>query len=326
MMQTFRCPHCGKLLDTDNQLGTTVSCPHCDEPFDLAPARLAARGSGLLYKVLVPLGYVLFVGVPLALTVMFLKNRAEEVQREEQAQKQEQKQERPPVVVRPKDDPPRPKPPHKRPVGPKVTEPDEPDAPDVKPKDELPPAHAPVTPPVVHAVAPCPREVPVIEVAPDPRRIVWRVPPGRFTGAWQSFNGVDLRVADVVVTKVPLVNGRGIESESRGPQLVVVIEARANALGKKRELKSWTYGRHRYFAGFLANRAVLPFFDTDLGTRVHTGLPAVQPLAPDGPPARDVIVFTLPPAGAGELSLRLDGDRVGETKDLWFKVPESAWK
>lgn len=340
MLRTFKCPHCGRMLDTDHRFGVTVPCPHCDQPFELAPSRLA--GSGGLYKVLVPIGYVLFVAVPLVLTIVFVMNRAERVQREEDEaarvaalqeaeREREREREREKERERAKPRPPRddkPKPPRKKPDEPK---PD--DVSPAKPVVEVPPKPAkpkgdppPVRPVVEYAVAPGPREVPLIDVAPEPRRIVWAIPKGTFEGPWQPFDGVDLRVANVVLTKVPLVNGQGAERESPGPALVVVVEARARGAAKKRVLKSWTFGREHYFAGFFANGAVLPFFDTALGTKVNTGVPVAQPLDPNGTPARDVIVFAPPPAGAGELSLRLDGDRVGETKDLWLKVPESAWK
>lgn len=335
MLNVFVCPNCGKKLKTDQGVGQTIPCPYCEEPFEISREHAAAKNE-LLFKLAIPIGYVLFVAVPLGLTIWYLTTRTEKPKEAVEAtpapvqvNRNDPKPPAPRPVVRPRkdgkpkadvdpeDDP--------EPVLPPKPEPPAP----AKPKAEESPKPEPPAPPVEKtelAVAPEPRELPEVFVAPEPREIVWKLPPLNFATPWQKVGAVDLRAAGVAVVRVPIIDGKERVRDSAQPMLVVVIEVRMNTSTKKRELQSWTHGQKRYMVGFLAGGKDLMHIDLPLGSKVHSGIPLRQPLPQDGEPVHDVMVFAVPPADAGELSLRLDAERFGESGDVWVKIPTAAWK
>ena len=342
MLQVFKCPHCRKLLETNQEAGDEIACPYCEEEFTLREGHAVQKSATreTLFRLAIPLGYVLFVAVPLGLTVWFFVSRAERQQKEAAeaaevaaaaevtatAEARKRGAEKPPA-------PPAPRPLRK----PKIVAPGEPGTPESdpvppepkRPEPEVPESKTPEpkAPEPEVEVAPEPRELPEVAVAPAPREIVWKLPPMEPVTPWQRAGAVDLRVAGAAILRVPIVDAKEQVRESAQPMLVVVIEVRMNVATKKRDLLSWTHGQVRYMAGFLAGGKDLPHLDLPLGSKVHTGLPLKQPIPPpDEDPVRDILVFTAPPEGAGELSLRLDGERLGEPTDIWFKIPPTVWK
>src|SRR4051812_7766295 len=165
MLSVFKCPHCRKLIETNLENGQTIDCPYCEEPFELGPEHVARKGAGneALFRLAIPVGYVLFVAVPLALTIWYLARRAEEKPKEAveapaQVAPGNRNEPRPPArPVRPKKD-----------ATPKA-DPEEPDddpaaRPGPKPPVPVPPG---VPPEPVPPTAP--PIVPELAVAPEPR-------------------------------------------------------------------------------------------------------------------------------------------------------------
>jgi hypothetical protein len=74
MLKAFQCPNCGKKLQTDQGEGQTIPCPYCEEAFTLSREHAAQKNaaSELFFRLAIPIGYVLFVAVPLGLTVWYL--------------------------------------------------------------------------------------------------------------------------------------------------------------------------------------------------------------------------------------------------------------
>ncbi len=341
MLKLYKCPNCQKVIETNQELCAEIACPYCDKEFAIRAAHEVRKDAGrdALFRVAIPIGYVLFVAVPLALTIWFFVNRAEKQQQALDAEAQAAQEAK---VAR--DEKPAPAPRPKRPPkqkGDDGTKPD-PDEPEAKPDPKRPPESVPEPKPVETKVepepkpkpaepdldvAPEPRELPEVFVAPEPRAIAWKLPPMEYESPWQKVGSVDLRVAGVAITKVPIIDAKEQITESEKPMLVVVMEVRLNNLTRKRDLNSWTYGQARYMIAFTGGGRQLAHIDVPLGSKVNTGLPYKQPIPQDGTAVRDVMVFAAPPDGSGELSIRLDGDRVGEgSADIWFKIPPSAWK
>ncbi len=340
MLTTVKCPHCRRLIGTDQEVGQAIPCPYCQEEFDIEPD-LIVRSSPLknaIIKLCIPLGYVLFVAVPMGFTIWFLANRAEKQEQEEArdavadvrpAVKQPPapriKQPRPkidnagPAVVAPPDK--KGEPPEKeKPPAPEVVVPSQPVAPPVVPPVVPPPAPAVVPPP-----APPARDE--VHVAPEPHDPPWRVVLVEPEVKWQTVGAVDVRLVGYAATKVPLIDAKDRVSESARPLLVIVVDVRMSATAKvKRELLSWTDPFAIHAAMFMANNTEVPPNQFPRGTKLNAGFPAKQPLPADRTPVRDVLVFTIPPDGAGELSLRLAGERCGEPSDIWFKIPADSWK
>lgn len=346
MLKVFECPHCHRPIETNQAAGDEIACPYCEEGFTLRASHEVQKSAAreALFRIAIPLGYVLFVAVPLGLTVWFFVNRAEQQQKEAvaaaeaaetaatEARKRasDAKPPAPPIVRPPR------KPMVGTPGNPGATEPDPREEPEPKvtepvgtgskdPKEADPKVREP-KPKVELVLAPEPHEVPEVEIAPAPRVSGWKLPPMDYVSPWQKVGAVDLRVAGVAILRVPIADAKEQVRESAQPALVVVVEVRMNTSTKKRDLLSWTYGQNRYMVGFTASGKDLPHFEIPLGSKVNSGLPLKQPIPSDGDTVRDLLVFQVPSEGAGELSLRLDGQRFGEPVDVWVKIPTTAWK
>ncbi len=323
MLNVFRCPNCEKKLKTDQVVGQSIPCPYCKEVFTISEedAYVPDPTRELLIKLAIPLGYVLFVAVPLGLTLLYFATRDEKKPVADT-----------PVVKNEKKPAPAPRPRKEKgapvPGGPANPDPDpDPDPETMPPTTPMPTVPTPPVPKVQLAIAPPPRRLPdpdEVFVVPEPREVLWNLPT-LYDSPWQKVGSVDLRLARVAVGRVPIIDGKEQVRDSAQPMLVLVIEVRANAGDKKRELQSWTHGRFHYSVAFAGGKDLL-HPDLPLGSRVHSVLPLKQPLPADGEPVRDILVFTAPPDGAGEVSVRLDGDRCGETGDIWFKIPAAALK
>jgi hypothetical protein len=329
MLKAFKCPKCQGGLQTDQEMGEKITCPHCDRPFTLRPSHAVDKNSAgeAFAKIAIPIGYVLFVAIPLVGTIWYFSTRTEDPPKKppEVAEVRDPDRDREREPEKEKKLPVPPRPPRKvvtpgtpgTPVDPE--DPDPKENPDPKPPDPKPKG-------VEVAVAPEPREVQEVELAPEPREILWKIPYTGYESKWQTVGLVDLRVAGVAVSKAPIIDGKGQVKDSPNPMLVIAIETRVNVPNKKRELSSWTAARRRYSAAFLASGKELFQPELPLGSKYNTGLPVQQLMPPDCTPVRDLLIYELPPPGAGELSLRLEADRVNESGDIWFKIPESAWK
>lgn len=326
MLTVVKCPHCRRLIGTDQEVGLAIPCPHCRAEFEIE-RHMLVRSSPLknaLIKLCIPLGYVLFVAVPMGFTIWFFANRGEEQEKAQPEVAEVKPGVRPPVAPRPqprqqrpkRDDPDPPRPrqkPKQRPDDPEpeVTEPP------VEPAFPLPPAVA---------VAPAPRERIVIPVAPEPHAPLWPATLSGSPSAWQKVGAVDVRVAGFAVAKVPLVSGGGRESESPRPLLVVVTEVRINTTTKTREFVAWRRGQEQPAALFKHDGEAVPAPQFQLGTKLGAGPPDKQAVPADGTPVRGVLLFAVPPDGAGELKLRLGAERCGEFGDIWFTIPADSWK
>ena len=318
MLNVFRCPNCEKKLRTDQAEGQSIPCPYCKEVFTISAedAVVPDPERERLMRLAIPLGYVLFVAVPLVLTVLFLTRRAERQERNAAEAAQAARVE----TKEPAPRPPAPKPKRKE-KGPNV-----PDGPAPDP-DPVPAGPTAPEPKAELAVAPEPRAVPApveVFVAPEPHAVFWNLPT-LYESPWQKVGDVYLRISRVSVGRVPVIDGKEQVRDTAQPMLVVVVEVRTLAAEKKRELSSWTDRRLHHSAAFLGAKE-LPHPDIPLGSRVHSGVPAKQPLPADGEPVRDVLVFVAPPDGAGDVSVRLDAERCGETGDIWFNIPAAALK
>ncbi len=327
MLQVIKCPNCRGLIETDQVAGQTIPCPHCEQAFEIQPELVVPSRNlrNAIIKLCIPLGYVLFVAVPIGLTIWYFASRAEEQAKNE-----------PPTEVKEKQKPaPAPAPKKREKKGP-VEEPEETLPPNPNPRITDPghesearpvpkkvPDDTPVIEPEPIAIAPLPREV-TTPVAPEPRRVYWKIPLLEYSSEWQKVGLVDLRIAGLAVSKVPFADREERITDSSTPLLVIVIEVRRNASGKQRELLSWA--NTGYAALFVENgKSPMPL-EFPSGKKPYTGFVPKQTIPEDGTAVRDVLFFTLPAEGSGELSLRLDGDRCGENKDIWFKIPATALK
>src|SRR4051794_25780104 len=68
-LRIVKCPDCGSRLETSLKIGELIQCPTCDEVFRVARGNIVSQVGGVketLARVAIPLGYVLFVGLPFA--------------------------------------------------------------------------------------------------------------------------------------------------------------------------------------------------------------------------------------------------------------------
>jgi hypothetical protein len=328
-LKTLKCPNCGSLLETDIEFGESLQCPSCEDAFTVRRGHVQHAPSGL-YKLLIPIGYVLFLVVPVGGAVYFFATR-------EQPKPEPQPQ---PVVVvqQPGGDDPRPKPkPQPRPKRKVPRQPGEPivpggedDEPEVAvaphPREASSGSSRPVA--VVLPVAPEPHDAPPeILVAPSPRLIFWKGAGVAFTSNWEKCGAVDVRVSHVAVTHYPIHNPVADTTEqSKTPALVVVVEARVNDPKRDRALLSWTNLAVHYAAVFFDGGRELAPRAIPTGRRLHTGATFPMSLPREGTAVQDVLLFEVPPQGTRELELRLPGHRVQENGDIWLKIPASAWE
>jgi hypothetical protein len=130
---------------------------------------------------------------------------------------------------------------------------------------------------------------------------------------------------------VPVIDAKEHISESQNPLFVVIIEVRKNSPSRIRTLLSWQRFKDSRVTSYvpcviyLADDKELPLGKLP-GGKLNAGLPDKQPLPDDGTSVRDILLFSVPPDNAGDLQLRLDAERCGESGDIWFKIPSMAWK
>jgi len=336
-LNVVKCPDCRARIETSFQRGELVQCPSCDEVFRVDSTNLQASRGGVketLARVAIPLGYVLFVGLPFAGVMYWLSTQDGAKPREQPAEPDVAAAPLAPLAVVPKKAPVNPFPRETRPrpdpagpasgVEPGPPEPPEPTEPE--PAKNAKPATPPPLPEPVE-VAPEPREVVVIDEAPEPREVLWRFPTTGWESKWQTLGAVDLRLAHVGVARYPVRMSKGDVVESTAPALVVVVEARLNDPTKERSLLAWTYGVAHYKTLFVggSNKEV-PSRQLPSGARLNHGLVFPVPLPKDRSTVRDVLLFEVPPAGTQGLELRLEGERVREVKDATFEIPEEGWR
>jgi hypothetical protein len=180
-------------------------------------------------------------------------------------------------------------------------------------------------------VAPEPRAVEAVipeplADAPEPRaaRLLMAPPPG-FTSQWEQAGVVEVRIAGVAFTRVPVTDLDGNVFDSPSPVLAIWLEVRTQSKTRTVELKRWQDSLGSSCQ--LATR----FNEIDRasfgpGRSLRNGLPYKQTLPADGTPCEDMLVFKEPPDGATELRLTLDADRFGETGKVKFTIPSTAWK
>lgn len=334
MLRRLKCPHCGGRMETDVSVGQTIPCPHCREAFEVHNEHVTGSGSNpLIDRLVIPLGYVAFVAVPMAGAIWFFTN---------QADKPKEKDAPGPVAdVRPAPetdrDPPKPK--RKGPLapprfpaplpGPDGTPPPRVEDPPTPPV-EVPPSR-PEPPTAGVAVAPLPRLVEPddaiaveVETAPAPREVVWRFPPSTYTSDWQLRGSVEVRIAGVASTPVPITDPKGNVAPSPRPALVILVEVRKGAMTQLRNRELKALGQ--FTSLFAKDGKQLPELDVPPGARFRTGVPARQVVPQDRTSVFDVVAFATPPGNVGAVELRLESDRFGESGDLWFKIPDTAWK
>jgi hypothetical protein len=189
------------------------------------------------------------------------------------------------------------------------------------------------------AIAPMPREIDRAvpkpsnhspAVAPQPREIYWKIPLSGYSSEWQTVGAVDVRVAGLSITKVPIIDSKESVTESKNPMLVIIIEIRKNTPKKDRTLLSWQQFKGNTVSGY----SPVVIYQTDdkelqparLSGKLHAGLLEKQPIPDDGTSVRDILLFNVPADNAGKLRLRLDAERCGERGDIWFDLPALSWK
>lgn len=328
MLNVFRCPKCRKRIQTNLAVGDEATCPYCENVFTLFASH-EDRGHATreaLARIAIPVGYVLFVAVPMAAIIGVVWYFSPE------AQQQQQQAQIDPVPAPPEKEKPVVWPRKERKKNGKGTDPGadpDPDTPLIitppDPKTDPNDVPKPVAP-VSIAIAPLPREIPEVFVAPLPREAAWKAPFQQFETKWETRGAVDIRVAALAITKVPMIDPKGQPGETV-PLLVVAVEVRLNkATPKPRVFQSWTDRRKWYSEIFTATGKQLAHGDVPLGAKFNIGIPVDQPLPPDGTVVRDLLLYEIPPTGSGVLELRLGAERCGEEGDIWFKIPESALK
>jgi hypothetical protein len=334
MATTLKCPNCGVMLGTEQVVGKTLNCPACNVMFLIDRKMLAspAGGTAAIYKLLIPLGYVAFVLVPLGLTFYFVMRSADKKAPEQEARNNHQAEAD--AATKPPDSTDVRRPPRRTPgfnpwrTGEKAAS-KPPEEPDARPGEPLP-DKTPITvkePVEVEvATAPVPRTVIEFEIAPQPRELVWKLPLSGFTSEWKKVGAVEIRISGLSVSKAPLLDPRENIIESEQPYLVVVVEVRKVDSKRERALLSWTEYSVHYASIFLADNKQLAPAVLKPGWKLRSGIPFKQILPEDGSHVRDVILFQPPRDDAGDLNLRLEGERCGEPGDIWFKIPSQAWK
>ncbi|HEV3436968.1 MAG TPA: hypothetical protein VG122_06395 [Gemmata sp.] len=165
-----------------------------------------------------------------------------------------------------------------------------------------------------------------IAIAPAPHEYRWKIPEFGYSSGWQKFGSVDVRIAGLSITNVPLIDSKTHVTESDYPMLAVFVEVRNNTPNKKRTLLSWTSSGSYYGRIFDTANNELPPGKLPPGSKLHSGLPFTQPLPDDGTPVYDILLFRKPDENKGQLDLRLDAERCGESGDIWFTIPSLAWK
>ena len=144
MLNIFKCPNCGKKLQTDQGEGQTIPCPYCEQAFTISREHAAPKSaaSELLFRLAIPIGYVFFVAVPLGLTIWYLTRQADDKPKETadatpagQTKRHDPKPQEARPPVRPRKDTGKRKPTPKSPV---TTPPPEPDA-EARPDPAKPP-------------------------------------------------------------------------------------------------------------------------------------------------------------------------------------------
>jgi hypothetical protein len=337
-LRTLKCPNCSALLETNLGFGQSLPCPDCEQEFTVARNQVqlatGAMNEGLV-KLLIPVGYALFLIIPLGGIIYWATSQKDRPKEEVVEARPTEKQEKKPAAP---ELPPRTSRPPKK-------VPDSHDShtgspslplPSVPPEDgtsstpvvpAVPAVNVPVAP-IEIALAPIPHEaLPEIPIAPFPREVFWTIA-STFSTKWETVGAVDVRVARVAIAKYPILDpSKNTTTESQTPALVIVIEARLNDPKKDRSLLSWTHGILHYSRIYLDGggdklepRSLTP------GTRLHTGLTYPIPLPKDGATVRDVILFETPPEGTKELELHLDSERIQQSGSATFTIPVEAWK
>jgi hypothetical protein len=347
MPSTIKCPHCQATLETDLQVGQALRCPSCKERFRIDRSTLVSDPNALSnHKLLIPLGYVAFVGVPLVLTIVFVlvffKPKPAEEQKEE-PQQVAKSDSRTSTNHEPKKTPKR-GPPPRRPQDndvpeaevatpnttpvkgmPADTQPTIPPKSEATPKNEITPK-AEITP-KTETTTPMPAipEQDASQIAPVPREVLWKIPVTGYTSDWQKVGDVHVRVGGLAITKAHFIDSKANTVESPSPFLVAIVEVRKGDAKKSQTLLSWTYFRTHYAAIFMKDDKELRPGEVPAGSKLQSKLEK-QTIPDDGTPVRDILLFSVPADDAGELNLRLDAERCGEKGDIWFKIPPLAWK
>jgi hypothetical protein len=206
------------------------------------------------------------------------------------------------------------------------TPPSMPATPPTPPKEVIfttPVVPKPSKPVVAAEVAP---PLPIINIAPAPRQIFWTPSLSGYSSEWQKVGAIDVRIAGLSISKVPIIDAKERVVDSEFPMFVVIVEARKNTPGRKRTLRPFSTVGGQYGRIFDADSNELSPANIPLGKKLNSGLPRSQLLPDDGTAVRDVLLFTVPVDNVGNLELRLDADRCDETGDIWFKIPALAWK
>jgi hypothetical protein len=226
------------------------------------------------------------------------------------------KEERPPSEPKPGDQPARPE------AKPEADRPEsKPEAkPESKPAEREPPV-AKTEPTTKTPPEPVTAE---LDVAPPPRPAAGhRVPPGKWVSAWQASGDVRVRVLNVSVRRVRLVEPKGKPYDSQ-PVLAVWVEVE-NTGKSPRELRSWFTPLEEFAT--LRNQRDLPVGRARFGpgVRVEETPEASRPLPP-GETLAALLLFIAPDESNTELELWLDARRVGEKYGYRFRIPSPAWR
>lgn len=326
-LRTLKCPLCTKLLETNLPDGDTVPCPHCDDAFVVTRDQVQSPPNQFkegVFRLLIPIGYVAFFVVPIGAVVYYVSTRDKDEQKEHARASTDERTEKPPSRrIDPVEPPPKPRPPKKGPPSPRPMPPQRDDG-GVLPVAPFP--HEAIADAVVLDVAPLPHDA--TEVAPEPRPVYWKIPASVYSSKWETVGVVDVRLAQVVVAKYPILDpAKNTVTQSRNPALIIVVEARLRDTSKTRMHHSWTQGATHYKELFLeGSKKVLHPRELPPGTTLNTGFVFPLPLPADGSSLRDVMIFELPPADTQILELQLDAVRVRESGSFWFKIPAEAWK
>ena len=160
-----------------------------------------------------------------------------------------------------------------------------------------------------------------VEVAPPPRAARPFPPAPGYTSAWVRVGAVEARVAGVAVTRPPVTTADRRPGVAPNPVLVIWVEVRTES--RRVELKRWQDALTQY-CSLSGRNGIISRAPLGPGASLRTGLPYTQPVPPDGTPALEVVAFSVPAEADGDLTLLLDGGRVGQDGTFNLPIPASA--
>ncbi|HSQ54274.1 MAG TPA: hypothetical protein VLM40_00905, partial [Gemmata sp.] len=97
-LRTLKCPLCRCLIETNLGDGQFLKCPSCERQFAIDPSQIQDRTGNLkegFYRLLIPVGYALFLVAPLAGIIYYVSTRVVQKNEDTTQERAEEKNEKP---------------------------------------------------------------------------------------------------------------------------------------------------------------------------------------------------------------------------------------